>query len=123
MSDAKIQIRTKSETNRIHIQGIGDVSINRDYGFATKLRAPEEIVNWLSKQEPTEKSAATDGIYYVKAEVVVLDVNKWRILIHGEPALNTPYGALIGLSENSNANMVIDFITQNDVTCISMEEE
>jgi hypothetical protein len=39
MNKGRIQIRTKSETNRIHIQGIGDVGINRDYGFATKLRA------------------------------------------------------------------------------------
>ena len=39
MNEGRIQVRTKSETNRIHIQGIGDVGINRDYGFAIKLRA------------------------------------------------------------------------------------
>ena len=44
-------------------------------------------------------------------------------MIHGEPALNTPYGALIGLTENTNAKMVIDFVTQNNMTGIMMEEE
>ena len=122
MNEGRIQVRTKSETNRIHIQGIGDVGINRDYGFATKLRAPEEIVNWLSVQEPTEKSAATDGIYYIKAEPVYTD-DSWKILIHGASSLNTPYGALIGLTENTNAKMVIDFVTQNNMTGIMMEEE
>lgn len=122
MKQGRIQVRTKSETNRIHIQGIGDVSINRDYGFATKLRAPNNIVEWLGKQEPVLKSAATDGIYYIKAEPVYTD-DSWKILIHGEPALNTPYGVLIGLNDSPNSKMVIDFVIQNNMTGIMMEEE
>ena len=122
MKQGRIQVRTKSETNRIHIQGIGDVGINRDYGFATKLRAPDSVVEWLAEQKPILKSAATDGIYYIKADPVYTD-DSWKILIHGEPALNTPYGALIGLTENTNAKMVIDFVTQNNMTGIMMEEE
>lgn len=122
MKQGRIQVRTKSETNRIHIQGIGDVGINRDYGFATKLRAPNNIVEWLGKQEPVLKSAATDGIYYIKAEPVYTD-DSWKILIHGEPALNTPYGALIGLNDSPNSKMVIDFVIQNNMTGIMMEEE
>lgn len=122
MKQGRIQVRTKSETNRIHIQGIGDVGINRDYGFATKLRAPNNIVEWLGKQEPVLKSAATDGIYYIKADPVYTD-DSWKILIHGEPALNTPYGALIGLNDSPNSKMVIDFVIQNNMTGIMMEEE
>lgn len=122
MKQGRIQVRTKSETNRIHIQGIGDVGINRDYGFATKLRAPDKVVDWLGKQEPVLKSAATDGIYYIKADPVYTD-DSWKILIHGEPALNTPYGALIGLNDSPNSKMVIDFVTQNNMTGIMMEEE
>tara|TARA_R100001163_G_C5067204_1_gene206159 strand:- start:1055 stop:1423 length:369 start_codon:yes stop_codon:yes gene_type:complete len=122
MNKGRIQIRTKSETNRIHIQGIGDVGINRDYGFATKLRAPDNVVDWIGKQEPVLKSAATDGIYYIKADPVYTD-DSWKILIHGEPALNTPYGALIGLNDSPNSKMVIDFVTQNNMTGMMMEEE
>jgi hypothetical protein len=122
MKQGRIQVRTKSETNRIHIQGIGDVGINRDYGFATKLRAPDKVVDWLGKQEPVLKSAATDGIYYIKADPVYTD-DSWKILIHGEPELNTPYGALIGLNDSPNSKMVIDFVIQNNMTGIMMEEE
>ena len=129
MNEGRIQVRTKSETNRIHIQGIGDVGINRDYGFATKLRAPDKVVDWLGKQKPVLKSAATDGIYYIKAEPVHTD-DSWKsnsapnqLLIHGEPALNTPYGALIGLNDSPNSKMVIDFVIQNNMTGIMMEEE
>ena len=68
------------------------------------------------------KSAATDGIYYIKAEPVHTD-DSWKILIHGEPALNTPYGALIGLNDSPNSKMVIDFVIQNNMTGIMMEEE
>jgi hypothetical protein len=54
----------------MHIQGIGPVSVNRDYGLSIEMRAPVDVTEWLEKQEPTNRSAASgNSVYYISATV------------------------------------------------------
>ena len=62
----RLQVRTKFGHRTLHIQGIGPIQVNRDYGMAMDLRAPDEIVEWLTEQQPKQRSAASKEDLYIE---------------------------------------------------------
>ena len=99
----------------MHVQGIGPVSVNRDYGLSIEMRAPVDVTEWLEKQEPTNKSAASgNSVYYISATVHEDDTQQgstW-MLIHGDN-FNHQDGLALGLDLNSpQSKTLIDFAHQ-----------
>ena len=106
------------KAGRLHIQGIGPVSINREYGVALELRAPDEVTEWLVKQEPTPQSAASTSKYYVCVDLYQAEEHPW-IIIHGDVDANDygelfPSGMALGLDmESPQAKSLLDFAQQS----------
>lgn len=99
----------------MHIQGIGPVNVNRDYGLSIEMRSPVDVTEWLEKQEPTNKSAASgNSVYYISATVHSDETqeNGMWMLIHGDN-FNHQDGMALGLDLNSpQSKTLIDFAHQ-----------
>ena len=102
--ETRLQVRTQFDTNRIHIQGVGDPTVNRKYGIAIELRAPPELTDWLSEQEPTLASPASGSLLYAPMSVMsyVEHEGSVQILIEGAE-LNHPKGAMLDVKDDSTA--------------------
>lgn len=114
--ERRIQVRCEYDNNRIHIQGVGNPTINREYGVALELRAPPELTDWLREQEPTNTSPASGAMYYV--ESMLLHYQKYdtyQLLISGDE-LNHKSGAMLDLSMESNTvQMLVGFIEKMEI--------
>ena len=98
----------------MHIQILGSINVNREYGYASELRAPEAVIEWLAKQEPVLKSAASDTLLYVKAEVIKFSDKTNALLILGTP-LNNASGCLLGVNPESPVVIqMFDYASQAD---------
>ena len=99
--DNRLQVRCQYDTNRIHIQGVGQPTVNRKYGIAIELRAPPVLTDWLSLQEPWKKSPASGSMLYVPMTIVSYnDGETIQFLIDGEE-LNHPQGAMLNVNADS----------------------
>jgi|TARA_R100000149_G_scaffold55302_1_gene24495 hypothetical protein len=97
----RLQVRCQYDTNRIHIQGVGQPTVNRKYGIAIELRAPPVLTDWLSLQEPWKKSPASGSMLYVPMTVVSYnDGETIQFLIDGEE-LNHPQGVMLNVNADS----------------------
>ena len=109
-----VQVRTTHGEYHIHVQGLGPVEMNRPYGGAWELRAPDEVIEWLGQQNATHFSGASDAVYYVKMDVVQFDNDTQALLIHGTE-MNHPEGLLMGCDAKSQSvKNVIEFAYQTD---------
>ena len=66
MSDNILQIRVNAGTGVLHIQGKGEVTANREYGYAEKFSVPPSMTEWLSFREATDNSFASNEKYYIR---------------------------------------------------------
>jgi len=110
----RLQVRTQFDTNRIHIQGVGEPSVNRKYGVALELRAPPELTEWLGEQEPTLPSPASGSLLYAPMSVVsyIEHEGAIQILIEGTE-LNHPKGAMLDVKDEALAvKSLIDFVKE-----------
>lgn len=130
----RLQVRTKFGHRILHIQGIGPIQVNREYGMAMDLRAPDDVVEWLSEQVPHQKSAASAEDYYVELIVRKYDVETkdttvddagnshdgvYQFYIIGDEQLNWGEGAILDCNVQSYPVMsVIDFANQCDLVRI-----
>ena len=108
----RLQVRTQFDTNRIHVQGVGEPTVNRKYGIALELRAPPELTEWLSEQEPTLASPASGSVLYAPLEVIsyVEHEGTVQLLIKGTE-LNHPSGAMLDVKDDSTAvDTLITFV-------------
>ena len=107
-----IQVRTQGGDYQLHIQAAGPLVVNRDYGWAGELRAPQTVIDWVQEQEPTHQSQASESMYYIRVDVLVFSDGGAALLIHGEEA-NHPKGMILGCStENHNVKQLTDFAFQ-----------
>tara|TARA_R100000329_G_scaffold90998_1_gene76040 strand:- start:241 stop:600 length:360 start_codon:yes stop_codon:yes gene_type:complete len=99
----------------MHVQGIGPVSVNREYGLSIEMRAPMDVTEWLEKQEPTNESAASgNSVYYISATLHNDETqeNSMWMLIRGVN-FNHQDGLALGLDPNSpQSKTLIDFAHQ-----------
>ena len=107
----RMQVRTEHGEQQMHIQILGSIEVNRNYGYASELRAPSDVIKWLKKQTPVFKSGASEGKYYIEMQAVVFDDNTNALLIHGEP-LNHEHGLLLGVNPTPTITQVFDYATQ-----------
>ncbi len=113
--EPRLQVRTQFDTNRIHIQGVGEPTVNRKYGIALELRAPPELTEWLSEQEPTLASPASGSLLYAPMSVVsyIEHEGSVQLLIEGEE-LNHPKGAMLDVKDDSTAvATLISFVKES----------
>ena len=96
----RLQVRCQYDTNRIHIQGVGQPTVNRKYGIAIELRAPPALTEWLSEQEPVNKSPASGSMLYVPMTINIHGDNTAQFIINGEQ-LNHPSGAALNVNADS----------------------
>lgn len=113
--EPRLQVRTQFDTNRIHIQGVGEPTVNRKYGIALELRAPPALTEWLSEQEPTLASPASGSMLYAPMSVVsyIEHEGSVQLLIEGEE-LNHPKGAMLDVKDDSTAvATLISFVKES----------
>ena len=105
--EPRLQVRTQFDTNRIHIQGVGEPTVNRKYGIALELRAPPELTEWLSEQEPTLSSPASGSMLYAPMSVIsyIEHEGSVQLLIEGEE-LNHPKGAMLKDDSTAVATLI-----------------
>ena len=111
----RLQVRTQFDTNRIHIQGVGEPTVNRKYGIALELRAPPALTEWLSEQEPTLASPASGSMLYAPMSVIsyIEHEGSVQLLIEGEE-LNHPKGAMLDVKDDSTAvATLISFVKES----------
>ena len=111
----RLQVRCQFDTNRIHVQGVGEPTVNRKYGLAIELRAPPQLTEWLSEQEPTLSSPASGTMLYAPMSVLsyIEHEGSVQLLIEGEE-LNHPEGAMLDISDDSVAvQTLIDFVKES----------
>ena len=111
----RMQVRTAYDSEfSIHIQIKGSINLNREYGYATELRTGKDVISWLSKQEPTNTSAASSGVYYIPMEAVQFEDNTHGLLIQGEE-YNHKEGCIIGVNPTSpQITQMFDYVIQAD---------
>tara|TARA_B100000459_G_scaffold143845_1_gene105887 strand:+ start:909 stop:1505 length:597 start_codon:yes stop_codon:yes gene_type:complete len=80
-----LQIRTLCDggTGMMHLQGYGEVSINRDYGFAAKYAMPHDVGMYLAALKPKFQSFATDSVAYVRNVTVEKYNDGYQLVISG----------------------------------------
>lgn len=116
MMSKGIQCRVQNSDYHIHVQAIGPIETNRPYGGAWELRAPNEVIEWCGEQSPVFKSAASNGVYYVRMEVLMFETGAQALLIHGKE-FNHPKGLMMGCNPKSPAvKAVIEYAYQIDIT-------
>jgi|5_EtaG_2_1085323.scaffolds.fasta_scaffold02177_5 hypothetical protein len=111
----RMQVRTEYQSEyAIHIQILGSINVNRTYGYANELRAPQVVIDWLSQQEPILESGASAGSnYYIQMDAVEFDDNTHALLIHGTP-LNHEKGCLLGVNPSPTVTQVFDYAKQGE---------
>ena len=107
----RLQVRCNYDDHRIHIQGVGEPTVNRKYGIALELRAPISLTGWLAEQTAKLKSPASGNQLYIEMEVCHYpEADKNQLLIHGTE-LNHPEGVMLNIStESSDVKNLIDFV-------------
>tara|TARA_R100000657_G_C4615533_1_gene67234 strand:+ start:204 stop:620 length:417 start_codon:yes stop_codon:yes gene_type:complete len=113
--EPRLQVRTQFDTNRIHIQGVGEPTVNRKYGIALELRAPPALTEWLSEQEPTLASPASGSMLYAPMSVIsyIEHEGSVQLLIEGEE-LNHPKGAMLDVKDDSTTvATLISFVKES----------
>lgn len=118
----RMQVRTEySSEYAMHIQILGSINVNREYGYANELRAPPAVIDWLREQEPILESGASKGHnYYIQMDAVEFDDNTNALLIHGSP-LNHEKGCLLGVNPSPVVTQVFDYAKQGE-SVVSMDK-
>jgi hypothetical protein len=119
----RLQVRTQFDTNRIHIQGVGEPTVNRKYGIAIELRAPPPLTQWLSEQEPTLQSPASKSMLYIPMSVVSYIEHEGvvQILIEGTE-LNHPKGAMLDIKDDSVAIGTLIAFVKESKTSLTLQD-
>ena len=123
-----LQIRTLSDggTGIMHLQGYGEVHINRDYGFAAKYEMPHDVGMYLAALKPKFQSFATDSVAYVRNVTVEKYDDGYQLIIAGTNTADMIEGIenifKFNFSNQWRLNMhyqlcneLIDFVEQNNV--------
>jgi hypothetical protein len=123
-----LQIRTLCDggTGMMHLQGYGEVTINRDYGFAAKYAMPHHVGMYLAALKPKFQSFATDSVAYVRNVTVEKYDDGYQLVIVGSNKADMVEGIdnifNFNFSNQWRLNMhfqlcneLIDFVEQNNV--------
>lgn len=106
-----LQVRVNAGTGTLHIQGKGEITSNREYGYADKFTVPTECTDWLAFQAPTHQSFASDSIVYIRG-VSLREYKNCTALYIGEG--DNKFVLHINTS-SPKSKMLIDFALQNDL--------
>ena len=119
----RLQVRCIYDMNALHIQGVGP-SVNRKYGIALELRAPQTLTKWLSEETPTQESPASKEILYAPMEAwYYSELDITQLLIRGSP-LNHPDGAVLNVKTKSDSvKTLIEWLHKGVMQYPDVEEE
>jgi len=94
-----IQLRARDDA--VHIQGRGP-SLNRPYGFAVDVDAPDEVISALLEGSPSLESMAGTGALYYRAQIAppkTTDEDAWHIQVVSVGGLgHAPYRRHYGMA-------------------------
>ena len=111
MSDNILQVRVNAGTGVLHIQGKGEVTANREYGYAEKFSVPPSMTEWLSFREATDKSFASNEKYYIRGVTLTKYEDCVALEIKDEDG-----NFVLHLNAGSvKCDELIDFALQNDL--------
>ena len=108
-----LQVRVNAGTGVLHIQGKGEITSNREYGYANKFQVPTQMTDWLAYLSPTDKSFASDSMVYVRG--VELIEHKYITI---DKDGNASEGNTFMLQLNTKSPLcveLLDFARQNDL--------
>ena len=121
LDGAVIQVRVVNN-GMLHLQGYGKVTVNRDYGFATQMKAPTFLMDTLSTVKPVYMSfASAEKVYERNITVTRFDdgYTLWLGTQAWDFTADNPFADNGGISLWFDANMttqpLIDFCEQNDL--------
>jgi len=85
VKEPTLQVRTISGEGIgvMHVQGFGEVTINRDYGFAGKYTMPPDVGAYLHALKATHTSFASDTLCYVRNISVEKYDDGYQLVIDG----------------------------------------
>lgn len=85
VKEPTLQVRTISSEGIgvMHVQGFGEVTINRDYGFAGKYTMPPDVGAYLHALKATHTSFASDTLCYVRNISVEKYEDGYQLVIDG----------------------------------------
>ena len=111
MSDNILQIRVNAGTGVLHIQGKGEVTANREYGYAEKFSVPPSMTEWLSFREATDNSFASNEKYYIRG----VTLTKYEDCVALEVKDKDDIFVLHLNVDSVRCAELIDFALQNDL--------
>ncbi len=111
MSKNIIQVRVNAGTGVLHLQGSGEVTANREYGYAEKFTVPSEMTDWLSLRDPTNKSFASKELYYIRG----VTLSQYNDCVALEIKDKDDVFVLHLNSASPKCAELIDFTLQNDL--------
>jgi len=121
LDGAVLQVRVIND-GVLHLQGYGNVTVNRDYGFATKMKAPSFLMETLTKVIPKYLSfASIEKVYERGVTVTRFDdgFTLWFSTQAWDFTADNPFADNGGISlwfdVNYNTQPLIDFCEQNDL--------
>jgi len=117
MSDNVLQVRINAGEKVLHIQGKGEVTANREYGYAEKFTVPIEMAEWLNFRNATHNSFASNEKYYIRG----VTLTKYEDCVALE--IKDDEGSFV-LHLNAGSvkcSELIDFALQNDLLQVTDE--
>jgi len=111
MSKNVLQVRVNAGTGVLHLQGSGEVTANREYGYAEKFTVPSEMTNWLSLRDPTDNSFASKEKYYIRG----VTLSQYNDCVALEIKDKDDEFVLHLNSDSPKCAELIDFALQNDL--------
>ena len=110
-NDNVLQVRVNAGTGVLHLQGKGEVTANREYGYAEKFSVPSMMTDWLNNRFPTEQSFASGDIYYIRG----VTLTKYTDCVALEVRDKDDIFVLHLNADSPKCAELIDFALQNDL--------
>ena len=110
-NDNVLQVRVNAGTGVLHVQGKGEVTANREYGYAEKFSVPSKMTDWLNHRFPTDKSFASNEMSYIRG----VTLTKYTDCVALEVKDKDDIFVLHLNSDSTKCAELIDFALQNDL--------
>ncbi len=117
-NDNVLQVRVSAGDGVLHVQGKGEVTANREYGYAEKFSVPTKMTDWLAFRSATHNSFASNEKYYIRG----VTLTKYANCVAFEIKDNDDIFVLHLNAGSVKCSELIDFALQNDLLKIVDDE-
>ena len=117
-NDNVLQVRVSAGDGVLHVQGKGEVTANREYGYAEKFSVHTKMTDWLAFRSATHNSFASNEKYYIRG----VTLTKYANCVAFEIKDNDDIFVLHLNAGSFKCSELIDFALQNDLLKIVDDE-